>query len=170
MKAVLVSLLSFILIQSQAFALRLQYPVTLSVNGAYAGVLLPDPTDPLTDPNAIGLFTASIPSTGLSTGAFLVFANGSTFNGTMSAFVDLDKSTIQGILQANYTFNITTFDIFGVATTTAVTASALGPINATFVSSTNPLTSGLSRLTGTAVMNIDYGQTDVNGARLSSRC
>jgi hypothetical protein len=162
MKAVLASLLGFVLVQSQAFALSggPVYPVGSYIQGTYAGVLLPDPSDPATATNTLGLFNFTVPATGLSTGTFLMFASGSTFTGTINGLADPDKSSITAILEAHYTISVTTFDIFGTPTTTTINANALGPMNADIVPNTIANGSGLPRLTGTAKLDIDHGLID----------
>jgi hypothetical protein len=133
----------------------------LNTNGpAIPGDPLPAPNNSTTTPsNAIGLFTLNVPSTGTSSGAFLLFADGEVFTGTITASADPDSAKLIGILEGAYNFNLTTFNTAGNAVTTAVTAQAVGEVNAKITSSP-VFTRALGRLTGTAFLDINFGEVD----------
>ena len=89
----------------------------------------PGGTQPRRLSNALGLFDLVVPGTTTATGAFLLFADGVVFGGTISASVDPDTAKLAGILNGQYNFNVS--DVVGTAVTTMpVTATAVGMINA----------------------------------------
>ncbi|MEO5717727.1 MAG: hypothetical protein ABIR29_04050 [Chthoniobacterales bacterium] len=67
MKAILGSLLCFVLCASECFAIKggPPYPTSTNIIGFYVGVLQPafDPTDSFSG-NSLGVFTLGIPTTG----------------------------------------------------------------------------------------------------------
>ena len=103
MKALLGCLLCFVLCASQCFALKggPDYGKNgrVRTTGIYAGVLYPVETL-----NSIGLFSVTVPRTGLGTGAVYLFANSSAYNGTMQATADPDSSVFTGFLDAGFAF------------------------------------------------------------------
>lgn len=112
MRTVLSLLLSFVLIQSQAFALSggPRYGGNSgSMVGTYSGVMVAEPTydpnDPLgfyTQPvEGMGLFTVSVPETGLATGVITVFSDGNAFSGSFQGMGDSDAGTLKGVLDGN---------------------------------------------------------------------
>lgn len=177
---------------------------TLDLTGTYSGVLLgltetsPNggsntppaiPGDPVTTPTAtptstasssIGLFDLGVTSTtGLATGTFLLFSDGRVFTGTISGAVDPGTGSLRGILQASFNFNVSSANTAGVVTTIAVTASALGRLDASISGATTSTsnTSGsagsvggntatstgtttLVTLSGTASLSINFGEVD----------
>lgn len=121
----------------------------------------PSPSGTTTNSNALGLFDLVVPAVGLATGNFLLFADGTVFGGTIDASADPDSATLKGIVQGTYNFNLTTFNAAGNATTTAVTATALGMITAK-VRPGNSNSSAAARLSGTANLDINFGEVDPN--------
>lgn len=112
--------------------------------------------------NAIGLFDLTVPTTALSTGTFLLFADGVVFGGTIDASADIDSGLVKGILQGTYDFLLQTFDATGAAVSTAISATALGRITAQVTNSSSLFATSLARLNGTADLEINFGQIDVN--------
>lgn len=115
MKQVLSLLLLQVFLHTQAWALSggpdysqgRGAPVN-SLIGTYSGVMIPEET-PGGLPNAsIGLFSVTIPATGLATGGAIVFANGAAFTGNMLAVGDPDKSTLDGIFAGTSNFEVIT--------------------------------------------------------------
>lgn len=123
---------------------------------------LPNPADTTTstNSNALGLFDLSVPVTGTATGAFLLFADGYVFGGTIDGSVDPDTKVLKGIVQGTYSFTLGTFDAAGDAVSTSVTAQAIGMINAT-INATKAPSLVESRITGTANLEINFGEVDV---------
>jgi hypothetical protein len=58
-----------------------------------------DPTNPRSS-NTLGLFSFSIPTSGLATGTVVIFVAGRTFTGTISGIGDPNKSTLKGIVRS----------------------------------------------------------------------
>ncbi len=98
MKAILGLLLCYVLFASQCFAIKggPVYPGgTVNVTGNFAGVLNPTKTGV----NALGIFTVSIPLTGLASGSFLIFQSGRTFVGTIQGLADPRTATLKAVVQ-----------------------------------------------------------------------
>ncbi len=180
MKKLFPLLLCYTLMATQCYAIS-GGPVygggrSVNVIGAYSGVIQGvSQTDSTQGPaipgepgsstsntvasNALGLFDLVVPGVSTATGAFILFASGRVFGGTISASVDPDTAKLSGVLDGAYTFTVTTFSAAGAAVTTTVSAQAIGLINA------NIKTAGGSsftsaRLTGTASLDINFGNLD----------
>jgi hypothetical protein len=183
MKAVFPLLLCYVLTTAQTFALS-GGPIfgggRVSTTGIYSGVLQgqeeidsttsgpaipgdPIPTDPNvtgTPSNALGLFSLTVPATLLATGAFMLFADGEIFSGTINASADPDSGQLKGLLEGSFNFTLQTFDSAGAAVSTAITATAVGQLTAR-VSASNSLTAlSLARLNGNATLAVNFGQVD----------
>jgi hypothetical protein len=183
MKKILPVLLCYVLAASQLYAVDggPVYNSDISVIGSYSGVIegLTEtddtgssapaiPGDPLpsvgssatTPSNALGLFDLAVPSVGMATGTFILFADGIVFTGTIQAFADPDSDKLLGILQASASVSLT--DIGGSTdTTTTVSETALGQINARVGAATSSSTS-LGSLTGTANLDVSFGEYDAS--------
>src|SRR4051812_35681660 len=73
----------------------------VNVVGTYAGVFAPKSVNigegVSSRDNSLGLFTASVPSTGLATGTASVFRNGYAYPGTIEAVADPDSAKMRGV-------------------------------------------------------------------------
>lgn len=167
MKILFASLMCLVLCTAECFALKggPPYPVGSSVNGTYAGVLEPrfDPTDPFSS-NSLGIFSLSVPSTGLASGGFVMFVRGTVFKGTIQGLGDPTRGTIRGILDASLS-QLTSQIIFSdpffgsfTSSTSTVTARAQGNLNARVFSSNSGTVTSATLLKGTA--NIFVTQTN----------
>ena len=169
MKGLFGSLLCLILASSQAFALKGGPDYggsSTSLVGTYAGVLqgLFDPTNPLSS-NSIGIFSLGIPQTSLASGAFIMFAQGRVFRGTMNGVGDPNNSSFKGILEATYNYSVT-YAVPGpdgsiTLETVEVTATVNGNLNAQVKSGSAfgaAVTATLLR--GDATLYVDQGQVD----------
>ncbi len=107
MKSVLGLLLCLVLGTARTFAIS-GGPVfgtgSVSTTGTYAGVLAPGPLSP--GANSIGLFSLTIPKTGLGTGTVVIFANGLTYTGTFQGTADPDSARLIGEIDATSTVEI----------------------------------------------------------------
>ncbi len=163
MKILLACLLCVVLTVSECYAVSggPQYPGGgTNVVGTYAAVLIPqfDPTDPFST-NSIGVFAASVPTTGLANGGFAFFARGQIFLGTMTGVGDPQGGTIKGILQADVgdVPNDATDEIPG----------ARGKLDAQIVAARNGFGTAAIRLRGDAFLFVDQGQVDpVTGTKI----
>lgn len=184
MKTVFPLLLCYALTITQTFALS-GGPVfggsRVSTTGIYSGVLQgqeeidtttsgptipgdPIPTDPTVTgvpSNALGLFSLTVPTTNLATGAFMLFADGEIFSGTINGSADPDSGQLKALLDGTFTFNLTTFTSTGTTNTTAVTATALGQLTARVSASNALAATSLARLNGTASLQVSFGEVDV---------
>ncbi len=193
MKPIFALLLTYVMMTTQTFAIS-GGPVFggggVSVPGIYSGVLQgvtevdggatggpAIPGDPVTGDagtgtasNAIGLFDLTIPQAALSTGTFLLFADGVVFGGTIDASGDIDTGVIQGILQGAYNFTLQTTDANGALVSIPIGATALGRLTAQVSNPTSSFATSLARLIGTADLGINFGQVDpTNFAPIISR-
>lgn len=161
MKKVLSLLVTYVLLQTQTWALSggpvFDTPGSVTnVVGTFSGVLSPR----IFGDTSIGIFSLTVPTSGLSSGAFNYFTNGSVFVGTISGVADPEKNSITAFLSATATSRqyITT-------TTTTTTGGVI-------VTTTNSVLStvGSGFATGTLEANVKAarGSTDVAaiGARL----
>lgn len=170
MKSIFASLLCFVFLESQVFAIHGGPPTTnlfsATTTGTFAGVLLPQGTDPTqTDfVNALGLFTMTIPTTGIASGQFFYFAEGQTFEGTIQGLADPGTGVFRGVLAGNFTqqFNTTNNNNTGViiVAISRVAAFANGQIAAQIGAEPNI---GGTRLTGSASVTIEQSLKDVDG-------
>ena len=185
MKKLFPLLLSYVLMSTQCYAIS-GGPVfgggrSIDVVGAYSGTILGvSETDSTQGPaipgeapgsvptgtgtvasNALGLFDLTVPGVSTATGAFILFASGRVFGGTISASVDPDTAKLSGVLDGSYTFSIDTFTSTGTAQTSTVTAQAVGLINAS-IKATGTSSFTTARLSGTASLEVNFGEIDPN--------
>ncbi len=174
MKVLLAILLSFVMTEAPVLAIHGGYSLGSSTPplGLYAGVLVPISDTLLVQPstdfgqNSLGLFTISMPLTGLGAGTAVIFSGGNTYTGTIQAIADPNPQNIGGIvgiLNATFNFNTaqTTTNIPGVfnfnTTTTATVATAQGSFDANTVDSAESAGFYGVNLDGTSVVNISEG-------------
>jgi hypothetical protein len=170
-KALFASLLCLVLAATQSFAIKggPPYPAGTNLVGTFAGVMqgVFDPTNPGSS-NTIGVYSLGVPKTGNATGPFVMFARGRVFSGTITATADPTKAAIQGVLDASFTFGISTLvtDSDGTThiVTTGVTATANGPLTSTVsaIKSKNLVTAS-TIMKGSAVLNVAQGRVAANG-------
>ncbi len=167
MKKVLSLLVTFVLLQSQSWALSggPVYPTSAkNYKGTYSGVLIPDSTGVSTASSsaAVGLFSLAQPSSGLATGAALVFINGTAFTGTIQGIIDPKSGKLSGVIDA-----VSTYDIISVVGTTTVTSKlfATGSIKAKIVS--DPSFASAARIEGTSSLDVS-GSVNKDGTPIIS--
>jgi hypothetical protein len=178
MKTLLAILLSFIISEAPVLAIHGGYTLggSGSVVGTYAGVMIPTQINPLGTvvtsgttiagfgTNSLGLFTLSIPSTGVGTGSVLIFASGQNMLGNIQAVPDPESDTgIIGVIQA-------TGEITGGASTNDfaflfvyLTGEGAGGLTASVVQANAGSSPTGTNLTGTAGMTFSVFVTDTNG-------
>jgi len=166
MKAILGSLLCFVLFASECFALSggPPYPGNISVVGIYAGVLQPafDPTDPFSA-NSLGVFTMAIPSVGASVGNFLMFTRGRAFSGTIQGVTNPNNGALNAVLDATFNYTLSFIDAFGVLQSVDVTASVTGPLTATISATRSKKAVSATKIRGSATAFISNGGVEPNG-------
>src|SRR2546422_10700604 len=98
MKAVLASLLCFVLLESQVFAIHGGPSditgVTTSVTGTYSGALLSNGAGS----NSLGVFSFSAPASGFGSGSFFIFAGGSFYQGAIAGIVDPGELSLKTLI------------------------------------------------------------------------
>ena len=136
MKALLGSLLCYVLFSTQCYAIKGGPPYpggSFPVTGTYAGVLLPNSQVSFFE-NSIGLFNVVFPTTGVGAGTLVIFQTGQTYVGTVQGLVDPKGSIIYALLYATFPY-LTTIrtgtDDNGqpIYTTQTVVAVASGQLN-----------------------------------------
>lgn len=166
MKAILGSLLCFVLFASECFALSggPQYGGGVNVVGSYAGVLQPafDPTDPFSA-NSLGVFTLAVPTVGESTGNFLMFSRGRSFSGTIQGVTDPSTAKISALLDATFNYTLSFIDSTGTLQTVDVTATVNGPLTAKIKPTRSLTASSTAKIRGTATAFISNGGVEPNG-------
>ncbi len=178
MKKVLSLLLSFVFIQTQAWALSggpfdSQDGLT-SIVGTYSGVLLPDlgPVNGVAantslTVNSLGLFTFSAPQTGVAQGSIGFFTNGEVFVGSIVGIGDPDTGVFRAIIDAQTTLSMGTTTVAagtggGTATSTFV-GQALGKMEAE-VSGGGIGSGSVQRIEGTAHLDLFLGNFAADGS------
>ncbi|MDQ3622012.1 MAG: hypothetical protein M3463_05925 [Verrucomicrobiota bacterium] len=150
MKKVLSLLVAFVFLQTQSWAISggpfSGGNTTVSTIGTYSGVL----AGPL---NALGIFTIGVPSVGVATGDFVMFANGSYYTGTITGIADPAKAALQAVVNGQrLNTSFTGTDLFGRPVTfTNADARTDGFINAK-IGTFGGL--GTTRLRGTAQVEV----------------
>ena len=101
MKVLLACLMSLVFTITQSFAIS-GGPWSggkglVGVVGTYAGTF--KPTAACACPNNLGIFTLSVPQTGLSTGTVLIFTGERTFSGPITGIADPNTDVLQATLQ-----------------------------------------------------------------------
>jgi hypothetical protein len=83
----------------------------VDIVGTYSGSLIPEDPESAGTPsldgefiNSLGLFSLGMPDTGPGTGSFVIFTQGFTFSGTITAVGDPGKSTVNGLVEGSYQF------------------------------------------------------------------
>ena len=150
MKILLASLLCFVLPASECFAIKggPNFGNTqVRTTGIYAGLFVPTGVD-----NSLGIFTATIPKTGLGTGTVAFFRNGIFYPGTIHGIADPDSAVLTAVVSSS--FNVTfTSETTGNPPTTkniVITFNANGSINGAIRANTNVFSTAVARITGTA--------------------
>ncbi len=181
--------MSFLITEAPVLAIHGGYTLggSAGVNGTYAGVMIPTSDTSLTSgsggtnfgANSLGLFTLSIPTTGIGSGAVYVFAQGQQLNGTIQALPDpAADGGIVGVIQATGQITVGSFQdtFFGeTATQTQLTGQASGGLtvmvsqDATSVSTAGINISGTANVTITTQYTTPLvTTTGTNGATTTS--
>jgi hypothetical protein len=154
MKTLLGCLMCSVLTMSQSFAIS-GGPFgggkgRASVFGAYAGVM----QDVMVGSNNFGIFTLSVPHTGLATGSVFIFTGERTFSGPISGLADPNTDSFVGTLQGIPVVSS------GTATIETLNFHADGTIKAQVKANKKSFTVSSVRLRGTAHVTT----TDTRGA------
>ena len=187
MKRILSFLLCIILLKAQAFAIHGNLAGTDSgtfITGTYSGTMIPEDLSEGTRTfdengdetgiiNSVGLFSVGMPDTGIGQGGFIIFTDGRSYSGSITAVGDPGEGSITGILEATYSFTELAYDRNGdiiyeldgttgsiTPSTTTVTTAIRGSINADVAST-------LSGITATAAAQANYGR--ISGTAITAR-
>ena len=167
MKIIFVAMMCIVLDASQCFAISggPVYTDSATVVGTYAGVMQPTATTDDCGQNSLGVFSVGVPQTGLSSGAFVMFSQGRVFTGTVRGTGDPGQAALRAVLDATFDFTVTRtivnpFSGEITTTTTAVTATANGILDAAITHSSRSFSTASTRLRGSATLDISQGQVD----------
>ncbi len=163
MKTIFACLLCLVFATAQTFAIKGgPGPGTQQVRttGIYAGVLTPGPLSP--GSNSLGLFSITIPKSGIGTGTVIIFTAGETYTGSFQGVADPDTAQLSGEIAASFPYvEIVPTGVSdkGVVTYTTVTvsATAAGRVAAKMRANTNRFSSASVRLSGDS--NIQFSLT-----------
>ena len=174
MKKLLPILLCYVLMTSQVFAISggPQFGGgALSPVGTYSGVMIPGMgttnssslyTAP---PVALGLFSISVPTSQVATGAFLLFESDTIFTGNFDASVDPDSGQLAGIAFGYDYQQVVGTDTTGAAiSVTEEEGYAVGSVVAKIGGSGKNAIS-TATITGEALLSVTFlaGATDLSG-------
>ncbi|MEN3369716.1 MAG: hypothetical protein V7609_1859 [Verrucomicrobiota bacterium] len=156
MRSVLACLLCLVLSTAQTFAIKggPNYGgAGVRTTGTYAGVMLPGPLSP--GANSIGIFSVTIPKTGLGTGVVVIFTAGETYTGTFQGIADPDGGKLSGEVDASFPYLATvvsSIDANGKVTytTESVVAKAAGKLEGQITKNKNAFSAASARLVGEA--------------------
>lgn len=156
MKILLVCLMCIVLTASECFAIDggpVYGKAQVKTTGVYAGVMTPDPTQS-PGSNSFGLFSLTIPKTGLGTGPLIIFEQGQTYVGTAQGTADPDSAKLTALLYGSFPYIISVpsgTDSMGnpTFTTATVIAVASGPLKGRVKANQNFSTAS-ARIIGTA--------------------
>ena len=169
------------------------FPPTANIVGTYAGVLTPksspcpSPTPaPACSPtingcaaNSLGVFSISAPQSGLSSGTFVMFAQGRVFTGTIQGTADPGKASLKAVLTARYDFTVngtpcpeSTVSPAPSCTPSSqsITALANGSLQADVITRSTTFSVGATRLRGTATLDISNGTVDPDTLQQNVDC
>lgn len=155
MKALFASLVCLAFTISQSFAISggPNYGTGgITTTGIYAGVMMPGELSP--GANSLGLFSLTIPRTGLGSGDVIIFEAGQIYTGTFTGLADPDSAKLVGEIDATFPVIelVQSVDSNGTVTTTSVTvqATAAGQLNSQLSANTNNFSTASVRMNGTA--------------------
>lgn len=154
MKIIFACLICLVFATSETFAIKGgPAPVSQQVRttGVYAGVLTPGSGS--SGANSLGLFSITIPKSGIGTGTVVIFTAGETYTGTFQGVADPDTAELSGEIAASFPYvQIVPTGVSdkGVVTYTTVnvSATAAGRVNGKMRRNTNRFSSASVRLTG----------------------
>lgn len=177
MKTHLGALICLVFTTAQSFALSggPPYPGSTNVVGVYAGVIRPKaiPVDspPGCSANSLGVFSVGVPTSGISTGTFVMFSQGRVFTGTIQGTADPGKATLKAVLSSSVNFPVTFAPTPCPVPTPApactpssfteeVTATANGSLDTKISTQVSQSNLGVSatRLKGSATIDVSHGQ------------
>jgi len=174
MKTLLAILMSFLVTEAPVLAIHGGYTLggSAGVNGTYAGVLVPVQDTLLTTgsnisdfgANSLGLFTLSIPSTGLGTGQVYIFSGGEQLAGTIQALANpATENGIVGVISATGEITVASVvdNFFGInQVQNQITGQASGGFTASTVQSTVSDSAQGINLDGTANVTVTSSTTN----------
>jgi hypothetical protein len=157
MKTVFACLCCLVLGTAQTFALKggPDFGSRVSTTGIYAGIMTPGPLSP--GANSIGLFSVTIPRTGLGTGQVVIFQVGETYTGTFTGIADPDSAKLTGEIDASFPVISSTINSSGNVVTTTFLAKAAGKMQGSIRANKNLFSTAAARIVGTA--NIQFSLT-----------
>ncbi|HEY2614406.1 MAG TPA: hypothetical protein VGI42_01745 [Chthoniobacterales bacterium] len=114
--------------------------------GTYAGLFVPTGNE-----NSLGIFSATIPKTGVGNGSVAFFRNGVFYPGTFQGLADPDSAVLTGVVSSSFNITFTSqTDAMGKTTNTVITFNANGRIDGQIRPNANRFSTASARIVGTA--------------------
>jgi hypothetical protein len=167
MKAILGVLLCYVFFTSQCFAIK-GGPVygkgSVSTVGVFSGVLIPKTEQPKDAPdmagNSLGIFSLTLPASGVGSGPALIFEGGVAFTGTIQALVDPDSAILYGVIDTSFTFmSSNSSDSSGTEILTSLLAIAGGQVNGRLFNNPNVFSTAVTRFDGASTVHFTNALT-----------
>jgi len=154
MKAVLATLLCYLLFNAECFAHK-GGPFeggknAVSTVGTYAAILVPAPEE---EQNTLGLFTLVVPQVGLASGTAFMFGFGATLTGTVQGAVDPNSATLYAVITTEFDITVAQSD----TTDLIVSFHANGQLNGNKIVAGKSFSS-MPRITGSADITFSTSQ------------
>ena len=178
MKQPLSLLVAYAFLQAQIWAIgggpRSSSASASSLVGNYAGALLPSSSSANgLQTNGLGLFTLSLPQTGLGKGQFIYFSEGKTFTGKITGLGDPKKQQFVGLVTAQFDVIVASFTTTGTGTDGGASANFTVPggfVNGTIKAKFKPGAIAIASAAGTAVAGLRMtGQAKLDVSELTTR-
>jgi hypothetical protein len=116
--------------------------------------MLPGPLSP--GANSLGIFSVTIPKTGIGTGTVVIFTAGETYTGTFQGIADPDGGKLSGEVDASFPYLTTVVSSVDpntgkvTYTTESVVAKAAGKLEGLITKNKNAFSAASARLEGEA--------------------
>lgn len=119
----------------------------VETTGIYAGLFVPKRGD-----NSLGIFTISVPRTGIGTGTVALFRNGISYPGTIQGIADPDSAKFTAVVDSTHDITFTTETTGNPPTTKniVITFNANGSIAGHIRANKNTFSTAVARMTGKA--------------------
>jgi hypothetical protein len=153
MRILLAALMCLVLCTSECFALKGGPPIPggqVTTTGNYAGLFVPAGEDE----NSLGIFSVSVPTTGLGSGVVAFFRNGIFYPGTIQAIADPDSAVLTATVMSSFDITFTSETTGNPPTTRniVITFNANGSITGLIRPNPKTLSSATARITGNAAV------------------
>lgn len=127
----------------------------VSTTGIYSGALIG------LLQNSLGLFSLTVPRTGVGTGTAVVFKAGYFASGRITGVADPQSANLNGILDLQYAYSYLVASTSGTSSLQTITVSGAGIVTATIAGGASRFGTSAIRLSGTSQVAFTVPPTDV---------